>query len=128
MSLGRIYHIKGLDFLVETFHELAQARQDVVLAICGNDDGYQSRLQKLVTKLGLSNRVIFTGFLAGQDKLAALVDADVVVQPSRYEYAAWAPIEAVLCGTPIIVSRDSGAGEDVSRIDAGYLVDYGNKG
>ena len=38
-----------------------------------------------------------------------------------------APIEAVLCNTPIIVSRDTGAGEDVSRMDAGYLVKFGNK-
>ncbi|MGD0780976.1 MAG: glycosyltransferase [Dehalococcoidales bacterium] len=127
MSLGRIHHIKGLDFLVESFHELAQTREDVVLAICGNDDGYRSQLQNLVARLNLSDRVIFPGFLAGQDKLAALVDADVVVQPSRYEYAAWAPIEAVLCGTPIIVSAGSGSGEDVTRMDAGYLVNYGDK-
>jgi glycosyltransferase involved in cell wall biosynthesis len=127
MSLGRIHRVKGLDFLIESFHELVQTRQDVVLVICGNDDGYQRRLEKLVTELNLSERVIFPGFLAGEDKLAALVDADVVVQPSRYEYAAWAPIEAVLCGTPIIASAGSGSGEDVTRLDAGYLVNYGDK-
>ena len=33
----------------------------------------------------------------------------------------------MLCNTPIIVSSNSGAGEDVKRIDAGYLVEYGNK-
>jgi glycosyltransferase involved in cell wall biosynthesis len=127
MSLGRIHRIKGLDFLIESFHELTQTRHDVVLAICGNDDGYQSRLEKLVVELKLSDRVIFSGFLAGQEKLTALVDADVVVQPSIYEYAAWAPIEAVLCGTPIIASAGSGSGEDVTRLDAGYLVNYGDK-
>jgi glycosyltransferase involved in cell wall biosynthesis len=127
MSWGRIHRIKGLDFLVESFHELAQSRQDVVLVICGNDDGYQSRLEKLVVKLKLSDRVIFPGFLAGQEKLAALEDADVVVQPSIYEYAAWAPFEAVLCGTPIIASTGTGSGQDVTSLDAGYLVNYGDK-
>jgi glycosyltransferase involved in cell wall biosynthesis len=127
MSMGRIHRIKGLDFLIESFHELAKNNKDAVLVICGNDDGYQKKLEKLAAKLSLSDQVIFSGFLAGQDKLAALVDADVVVQPSRYEYAAWAPIEAVLCGTPIITSKGSGSGEDVTRLDAGYLVNYGDK-
>ena len=127
MSFGRINQIKGLDFLVESFYDLSRLRPDIVLAIVGPDDGYMSKLKSLVDKLHLGDRVLFTGFLGGHEKLAALVDADVIVQPSRYEQAAWAPVEAVLCGTPVIVSRNSGSGEDITRIDAGYLVDYGDK-
>jgi len=127
MSFGRINKIKGLDFLVESFYELSRSREDIILAIVGPDDGYQGRLRELIGKLNLGDRVLFTGFLSGQEKLAALVDADVVVQPSRYEQAAWAPVEAVLCGTPVIVSNNTGSGEDISRMDAGYLVNYGDK-
>ena len=127
MFLGRINWIKGLDFLVESFYELAQHRNDVILVIVGPDDGYKPTLDKLIEKLNLSDRVLFTGFLVGKDKLSALVDADIVVQTSRYEQGAWAPFEAVLCSTPIIVSSNSGAGEDVRRIDAGYLVEWGNR-
>jgi glycosyltransferase involved in cell wall biosynthesis len=127
MSLGRIHQIKGLDFLVESFAELAVSRKDIILVIVGPDDGYKGELLKLISQLQLSDRVLFTGFLGGNDKLSALVDADVMVQPSRYEQAAWAPIEAVLCGTPAIVSQGSGSGEDITRMDAGYLVEYGNK-
>ncbi len=127
MSLGRIHWIKGLDFLVESFAELAGSREDVFLVIAGSDDGYKATLEKQISNLNLNDKVSFTGFLRGQDKLAAITDADVVIQPSRYEQAAWAPIEAVLCETPIVVSRDSGAGEDVTRMNAGYLVEYGNK-
>jgi glycosyltransferase involved in cell wall biosynthesis len=127
MFLGRINWIKGLDFLAESFYELARHRSDVILVIVGSDDGYKPTLERVIEKLKLSDRVLFTGFLRGKDKLSALVDADVVVQTSRYEQGAWAPLEAVLCGTPIIVSSNSGAGEDVRRIDAGYLVEWGNK-
>ena len=126
LFLGRIHWIKGLDFLVESFYELAQYRNDVILVIVGPDDGYKPTLDKLIDRLDLSDRVLFTGFLGGEEKLSALVDADVVVQTSRYEQGAWAPFEAVLCNTPIIVSSNSGAGEDVKRIDAGYLIEYGN--
>jgi len=127
MFLGRIHWIKGLDFLVESFFQLAQYRSDTILVIVGNDDGYKSNLDKLIDKLDLSDRVLFTGFLGGDEKLSALVDADVVVQTSRYEQGAWAPFEAILCNTPIIVSSNSGAGEDVRKADAGYLIEYGNK-
>ena len=127
LFLGRIHWIKGLDFLVESFYELAKSRSDVILVIVGNDDGYKSTLDKLIKELDLSDNVLFTGFLDGVAKLSALVDANVVVQTSVYEQGAWAPFEAVLCNTPIIVSSNSGAGEDVKKIDAGYLVEYGNK-
>ncbi len=127
LFLGRINWIKGLDFLTESFCELAKSRSDVILVIVGNDDGYKPALEKLIKELDLTDRVLFTGFMDGVDKLSALVDADVVVQTSRYEQGAWAPFEAILCNTPIIVSSNSGAGEDVKKIDAGYLVEFGNK-
>ena len=127
MFFGRLNRIKGIDFLVESFYELTQQRDDVILAIVGPDDGFKSELEHLVNKLKLSNKVLFTGFLGGEQKLAALVGADIVVQTSRYEQGAWAPFEAVLCGTPIIVSSHTGAGEDVRRLDAGYLVEIDNK-
>ena len=127
MFLGRIHLIKGLSFLVESFNEFSESRGDAILVIVGNDDGYQSTLESEIAELNLSDQVLFTGFLGGQDKLEALVDADVVVQTSVYEQGAWAPFEAVLCGTPIVVSDNSGAGEDVKKINAGYLVEYGNR-
>jgi glycosyltransferase involved in cell wall biosynthesis len=123
----RLNHIKGLDFLVESFYELSRSGSEAVLAIVGPDEGYRAELERMVSELNLSDRVLFTGFLDGRDKLEALVDADVVVQPSRYEQAAWGPIEAVLCGTPVIVSGGTGSAEDVSTMDAGYLVEYGDK-
>jgi glycosyltransferase involved in cell wall biosynthesis len=126
MFLGRIHWIKGIDLLTESFARLASRRRDVRLVIVGPDDGYRSELEALIAGLKLHDRVSFTGFLGGREKLSALVDADVVVQTSRYEQGAWAPIEAVLCGTPIVVSDNSGAGEDVRRMNAGYLVRFGD--
>ena len=126
LFLGRINWIKGIDFLVKSFYELIQDRDDVILVIVGPDDGYKSTLDELIDKLILSDKVLFTGFLSGDNKLSALVDADVVVQTSRYEQGTGVPFEAVLCNTPIIVTKNTGSSENVSRIDAGYLVEFGN--
>ncbi|MBI4180433.1 MAG: glycosyltransferase [Chloroflexi bacterium] len=127
LFLGRIHWIKGLDFLVESFYKLVQSRSDVLLVIVGSDDGYKPSLDRLIDRLDLRDKVLFTGFLGGTEKLSALVDADVLVQTSIYEQGTGVPFEAILCNTPIIVSKNSGSGENISRIDAGYLVEWGNK-
>ncbi len=127
LFLGRINWIKGLDFLVESFYELSRQRDDVILAIVGSDDGHKSALETMIDKLNLSDKVLFAGYLDGEEKQSALVDAAVMVQPSVYEQGLpWASVEAILCDTPIIVSKGTGADEDVIRMDAGYLVEYGN--
>jgi glycosyltransferase involved in cell wall biosynthesis len=122
--LGRIHHIKGNDFLIKGFARLLERRTDVRLVLIGSDDGHQKECEQLALDLGVADKVFFPGFIAGEEKSSALVDSDIVVQMSRHEQGAWAPIEAVLCNTPIIVTRHTGAGEDVARMDAGYLVQF----
>ena len=126
MFLGRVHHIKGNDFLIEAFADLCKSRDDCLLAIVGSDDGHMDECKKLARDFGIEDKVLFTGFIAGNDKNSALVDADIVVQMSRQEQGAWAPFEAVLCGTPIIVSEHTGAGEDVKRVKAGRTVPFGD--
>jgi glycosyltransferase involved in cell wall biosynthesis len=127
LFLGRINQIKGLDFVVKSFGRLAGRRRDVVLILMGPDEGYGCTLRKLIASLHLSHRVLFTGFVSHEAKLSALVDADVLVQTSRYEHGAGVPIESILCGTAVIVSTNSGTSEIVGRIDGAYLVEYGNE-
>mgnify|MGYP001035184471 CR=1 FL=1 len=129
MYLGRIAWIKGIDFLVEGFNQLiGQDRpEDVHLVLAGPDQGFKGEVQRMIARLDIGDRVTFTGFLDGEMKLAALQDADVVVQTSRFESWGLAPFEAILCGTPIVVTKGTGLGEAVSRLDAGYVVPFGDK-
>ncbi len=122
--LGRVHYIKGIDFLIKGFSEFSKQNQNVKLAIIGPDDGHMDECKKITDDLDLKNKIVFTGFLSGKHKNSALVDSDIVVQLSRQESGAWAPIEAVLCETPIVVTRHTGSGEDVKRLKAGYLVDF----
>ena len=124
--LGRINWIKGIDFLVKSFARLDWQTQDLLLVIVGPDDGYQQTIEKLIKDLGISEKVLFTGFLSGKEKLSALVDADVLVQPSIYEQGARVSLEAIMCGTPVIVSKNTGAGEDIQKMDGGDVVEYGD--
>lgn len=127
LSLGRIHRIKGLDLLIEAFGRLQETTVDAVLVIAGpDDDGELARLHTFAAKRGLHSRVQFPGPLYGVDRLAALVDADLVVAPSAYEIFGLVPFEALMCGTPVIISGDSGASRLLQGNEAVYCVPYGD--
>lgn len=126
LFLGRIHKIKGLAFLVESFSELSKETEDVVLVVAGPDDGYEEELRGLISSLGCSGKVKFTGYIGGQEKLSAYVDADVLVYPSIYEVFGLVPFEAIMCGTPVIVTDDCGCSDWIKESGAGCLVKYGD--
>jgi len=124
LFLGRLHQAKGIDTLLYAFHQVIQ-NNDARLVIAGRDNGYGSALLKLARKLGIQDKVLFTGYINGVHKLAALTDAAVLVQPSRYEAGARPSLESIMCGTPVIVTKDTGAGKVIDRCGGGYTVRYG---
>lgn len=126
LYVGRLHTRKGVDFLIRAFNSFIQTwtGDDVTLVIIGPDDGYRSVLEGLVEQLGLSDKVRFIGFIPSL--AAAYQDADVLVYPSTYEIFGLVPFEALLCGTPVIVTDDCGCGELVKEAECGYLVHYGD--
>ena len=76
--------------------------------------------------LGVGERTTFVGLLTGRARLEALTDADVVVYPSADEVFGLVPLEALLCGTPVVVADDSGCGEVVGQLDGAQVVAVGD--
>jgi glycosyltransferase involved in cell wall biosynthesis len=74
-------------------------------------------------RLGVDGRTIFTGLLEGRSRLELLASADVVVYPSEHEIFGLVPLEALLAGTPVVVSNDSGCGEVVASTGGGLVVE-----
>lgn len=126
LFLGRVHRIKGIDFLIKSFSKLTEEIDDAVLVIAGQDDGYKREAEILAKNLGLHDKVKFTGSIDGKDKFSAYVDADVLVYPSMFEIFGLVPFEAIMCGTPVIVTDDCGCGELIEEAKAGHLVHYGD--
>lgn len=108
LYLGRLHKIKGLDLLVDAFSDLVKRKDNVKLVIVGPDDGYLSLLKKQIDNLTLNDKVLLTGPLYGNEKLSTYVDADVYVLPSVYDAFPNTVLEALACGTPIIVTDRCG--------------------
>ncbi|MFQ5466150.1 MAG: glycosyltransferase [Thermodesulfobacteriota bacterium] len=124
LFLGKITPAKGVDVLVRAFARLDDA--SAFLVIAGNDMGFKGRVEEISRECGVEGRVLFTGLITGEEKLAAYRDADVVAYPASNEIFGLVPFEAMMCGTPVIVADDSGCGEIIGGEGIGRVVRYGD--
>ena len=126
--VGGISPHKNLDVLIEGYALFRQSShvQDTQLVLVGDykhDVFYSSysSLKSRVERLGLTNQVVFTGFVADVDLPLFYNAAQLVVLPSVAEGFGLPALEAMACGTPVIVSR-AGSLPEVVR-DGGLLFD-----
>jgi glycosyltransferase involved in cell wall biosynthesis len=86
-----------------------------LLVICGSEGHHLQKLRALVNTLNLEANVIFPGFVASADLPLLYNGADLFVYPSLYEGFGLPPIEAMACGTPVIVANTSSLPEVVGK-------------
>jgi glycosyltransferase involved in cell wall biosynthesis len=122
LFLGKLTPRKGVDVLLRAFERIPTGH----LVIAGNDMGAGADVDRLVQKLDLQRRVTRVGLIKEKARLDALAAASVVVYPSRAEVFGLVPVEALMCGRPVIVSDDSGCGEIITEVGGGLCVRYGD--
>lgn len=122
--LGKITPRKRLDLVMAAMPRVQMPAARLVVA--GNDMGAGTAALQLAATLGIADRTVFAGLLTGRARLELLADADVVVYPSADEVFGLVPLEALLCGTPVVVADDSGCGEIVGLLDGGQVVAVGD--
>lgn len=105
VCVGRLCQQKGQDILLQAWPELVGTVPRARLALVG--DGPDTERLRRTAPPG----VLFAG--AASDIRPWLRAADLVVLPSRWEGMALAPLEAMACGRPVLVSDVSGARESL---------------
>ncbi len=124
MFLGKQTPRKRVDVLARAFAAIRAS--DAHLVIAGNEIGRGSSLRSLVRGLEIAPRTHFVGLLRGPERLEALADADVLVYPSEHEVFGLVPLEALLCGTPVIVANDCGCGDIINAVGGGIVTPLGD--
>ncbi len=128
LFLGRVHKQKGFDILLPAFQALVNEYEDLRLVIVGPYAlGYKSEIDDWLQKNNLQSKVIFTGLLTGENKFSAYVDAEIFVLPSYFENFGMSVIEAMACGTPIVISNKVGIWKDVQESQAGIIVETNSK-
>ena len=128
LTLGRIAReerSKGFDEVLEVMPALLETDPDVIYLIAGRGNDV-ARLQAKARGLGVASRVVFTGFVAEDEKADLYNLADVYVMPSRGEGFGFVLLEAMACGVPVIGSRHDGGREALAQGALGQLVDPSN--
>ncbi|MDR1455300.1 MAG: glycosyltransferase [Tannerella sp.] len=118
--LGRITMQKGPEYFVEAAARVLQKADGVRFVMAGNGD-MMDRMIRLVAQRNISDRFHFTGFMKGKQVYEIFKASDVYVMPSVSEPFGISPLEAMQCGVPSIISKQSGCAE---ILNYAVKVDY----
>ncbi len=113
---------KNVTTLLRAFRQLLDSyKPDVQLVLAGERGWLFDDVFDLTQRLHLNDDVLFTGRVTSEQLLWLYNTAQALVAPSIYEGFGLTPLEAMACGTPVVVSNVSSFPEIVA--DAGIRVD-----
>lgn len=122
---GRLNAEKGHDILIRAVRNLCEKFPGISLKIAG-DGPLLKDLQSLVNECGLSENVIFCGFL--EDMAAFLEEIDIFVLSSHYEGFGIVLVEAMAAGLPIVATDVGGVREVLNDGQNSIIVPSGSEG
>ena len=118
LFVGRISVMKGLDVLLKAAK--IYEKENILTLIVG-DGEYLKELNVLKEELGLKN-IVFLGSKNHGDLRLLYNISDILVLPSRKEALPLVAIEAMACGTPAVVTNQSGMDKIITK-EVGLLFD-----
>lgn len=120
MFLGRLTVQKNPWQFLEVAKRIHDIRPDARFVMAGDGPMF-GQLVDRAHALGLGDTVAFTGKVSNREAQALFRRADCFVMPSLSEPFGLVALEAIAHGTPVVLSRQSGASE---VIEHGFTVDF----
>jgi glycogen(starch) synthase len=115
LFLGRITMQKGPDYFLAAAKKVLDKFDKVKFVMAGSGD-MMRRTIEMAAGLGIGQKVLFTGFLRGEDVEKVYRMADLYVMPSVSEPFGIAPLEALNHDVPVIISKQSGVAEVLTHV------------
>jgi len=129
LFLGRVTLQKGPDYFIRVAKRVTEKNPKVVFILSGSGD-MEGSIMQLAAQLGVSDKVLFTGFVTGPERYEMYAAADLFAMPSVSEPFGITPLEAMKTGTPVLVSKQSGISEVVKhalKVDFWDVDEMANK-
>jgi len=118
ISTGALIPRKNQDLVIRAMTSFP----DAILMLAGQGEAEQN-YRTLANQLGVADRIRFLGSVPHEQLAQLTAAADIAILVSRSEGLANAWVEALACGTPVIISEAGGARELVTSAVAGRIVD-----
>ena len=129
ISVGRLVHRKGQDKLIEALPKIKSLVPNAHLVLVGIGP-HQKYLQKLATKLGVTESITFIGRINYSELPKYICIGDVFAMPSRSRFFGLEVeglgivyLEASACGLPVVGGKSGGAPDAVLVGETGVVVD-----
>lgn len=124
LFLGRVAWKKGLDILLESMPSIIKKIPNVILIIAGPDnEGYKKALKDIINSLDIDSYVKFVGMLDREEVKKAYVDSDIFLLPSYSENYGITIIESLVCGCPVVISRNVNIHKEIMDNNIGQVID-----
>ena len=114
LFLGRITIQKGPDWFLYAAKKALEILPNIKFIIAGSGDMERFMIEKSA-EMGMADKMLFTGFLRGEDIDKAYQMADLYVMPSISEPFGITPLEAMRNDTPVLISHQSGVSEVINH-------------
>lgn len=111
LHVGTLQPRKNIPVLIDAVAQLNDPT--VKLVLVGGKGWLYDEIFARVTALGLQQQVLFTGYVPDEALPLWYNAADLFVLPSLYEGFGMPAVEAMACGTPVIVADSSSLPEAV---------------
>ncbi len=122
LHVGRLSAEKKLDIVLNSLAQLAPTEPDLRLLVVGTGPS-EGLYKKMAEDLGISDRVVFTGFLPDSELAKAYASAEMLVIASTFETQGLVVLEALASGTPVTGIRYRAIPEFVKEGKNGCLFD-----
>lgn len=117
--IGRFDYVKGHDIFLRAAAEVLKKRDDVLFLLAGEGD-LAPNLKNLANELGISDKVIFTGFIS--DIFSFINAIDINICASRSESFPYMLLEGALMKKPTVSTEVGGIPDLIINGENGILV------
>jgi glycosyltransferase involved in cell wall biosynthesis len=122
LYVGRLDADKSVDVLLSAICIAQQGGAHMRLRLCGRGT-LEGRLHSFATEMGIGNSVEFQGVRNRGELVREYEWADIVCLPGRFESLSRVAVEALACGTPLIVPWRGGSRELIQHSGWGFIFD-----
>jgi len=124
LFLSRLHYKKRPDLLLRSLGDIQKQNQPFFAIFAGTGEAeYIAELKSLTQELDLTDSVIFPGLITGSDKECLLQGADIFALPSFSENFGIAVAEALVVGTPVIITRGIQISPEIEQAQGGLIIE-----
>ena len=122
LFLARIHEKKGIDLLLQAFAKVKERLPNTAIVIAGKGDPeLVKKLHSLASSLSITSDLVWTGAIYGEFKWSLIKAAEAYILPSHQENFGISVVEALACGTPVLISNKVNIWREIQAAGAGIV-------